>query len=233
MPYQRCHWLCLPCSWAPVSSKTSTPKRPLHASDAKVQLDELETYDSLEPDITKRAKIHKVLTAIISLKSTPHEQKYDYKRRFQALLDEWDITRQINRAAAATNTTKHNLGEKQEATVDDSPAEVQGATVAADSRHTAASLAFIDQVEKEQFDRRGPEDAHLPAPLDRLRARISSVNAAAPPVSHPEVPPSSGLKRPEQGLNDILAMAGHDPEEQTDVAEHQTDRVREMFESTG
>jgi hypothetical protein len=58
-------------------------------ADISVYLSQLETHQTLEAEVIRYTKIHKVLKAIIRLESIPKEEEYAFKRRSNDLLRNW------------------------------------------------------------------------------------------------------------------------------------------------
>jgi hypothetical protein len=58
-------------------------------ADMSDYLSQLEAHQTLEAEVIRKTKIHKVLKAIISLESIPKEEEYAFKRRSNDLLRSW------------------------------------------------------------------------------------------------------------------------------------------------
>lgn len=52
-------------------------------------LKQLEDLEDLEAEVIKNTKVHKVLKAIIRLKSIPKEEEFNFKQRSDSLLNKW------------------------------------------------------------------------------------------------------------------------------------------------
>tara|TARA_R110002003_G_scaffold235_13_gene17049 strand:+ start:7152 stop:8216 length:1065 start_codon:yes stop_codon:yes gene_type:complete len=58
-------------------------------ADMSVYLSQLEAHQTLEAEVIRKTKIHKMLKAIIRLESIPKEEVYAFKRRSNDLLRSW------------------------------------------------------------------------------------------------------------------------------------------------
>lgn len=87
-------------------ARDSEPKES-EMADMAAHFDSLEEYKTLEPEVIKTTKIHKVLKAIIRLNSIPKDDEYKFKSRSQDLLTEWNKTLAAD-VGADTEDTKAN-----------------------------------------------------------------------------------------------------------------------------
>lgn len=112
---------------------------------------QLEAYGELEPSILRATKINKVLKGIVKLSSIPKEEEYNFKKRSNDLLAQWNAALDQNKAE--TPTTSAPPAETAAETSTETPAEngeVKANGDGAEGKGEAAEEAVKEPVEDEK-----------------------------------------------------------------------------------
>lgn len=137
---------------------------------------QLESYSDLEPQVIRTTKINKVLKGVVKLASIPKEEEYNFKKRSNDLLTQWNNAMDLNKGETPVAATAEPAA--TDAPVADAAAEATSNGNAEEEMKDAEDEAAITK-EPEESVESGTDTKDEPKDDKPAEAAEASAPAAA------------------------------------------------------